>query len=172
GDDDRALTGRHLAYYRRRALGGCGTIVIEEASVHESDWPYERAPLAERCPGGWALIATAVQSEGALAVAALGHAGGQGSSAYSQRELWAPSRVPEVNSREVPKWMEPDDIDAVIAGFRTAARIARDADCDGVEVNAGQHSLIRQFLSGLTNHRSDEWGQERTLLARRAIAAA
>ena len=110
GDDDRALTGRHVAYYRRRALGGCGTIVIEEASVHESDWPYERAPLAERCVDGWARIATALQSEGALAVAALGHAGGQGSSAYSQRPLWAPSRVPEVNSREVPKWMEPEDI--------------------------------------------------------------
>ena len=171
GDDDRALTGRHLAYYRRRALGGCGTIVIEEASVHESDWPYERAPLAERCPDGWARIATAVQSEGALAVAALGHAGGQGSSAYSQRALWAPSRVPEVNSREVPKWMEAEDIAAVVTGFGTAAASAAAAGLDGVEVNAGQHSLIRQFLSGLTNQRGDEWGTDRLRFARDVLTA-
>ena len=100
-----------------------------------------------------------------LVLAALGHAGGQGSSAYSQRQLWAPSRVPEVNSREVPKWMEDDDI---AGGDRRLRRrrpqLAVAAGCDGVEVNAGQHSLVRQFLSGLTNHRGDEWGQDRTAL--------
>ena len=44
GDDDRCFTARHVAYYERRARGGCGTIVVEGASVHDSDWPYERAP--------------------------------------------------------------------------------------------------------------------------------
>ncbi|HUC32974.1 MAG TPA: 2,4-dienoyl-CoA reductase, partial [Ilumatobacteraceae bacterium] len=53
GDDDRTLTDRHVAYYTRRARGGCGVIVTEGASVHSSDWPYERAPLAERCSDGW-----------------------------------------------------------------------------------------------------------------------
>jgi mycofactocin system FadH/OYE family oxidoreductase 1 len=171
GDDDRRLTDRHLAYYRRRAVGGCGTIVVEEASVHDSDWPYERAPLAERCPEGWARIAVALHDEGALAVAALGHAGGQGSSAYSQRALWAPSRVPEVNTREVPKWMEAEDIAAVVAGFATSAALAASAGLDGVEVNAGQHSLVRQFLSGLTNHRGDEWGADRLRFARDVLVA-
>jgi 2,4-dienoyl-CoA reductase (NADPH2) len=171
GDDDRRLTDRHLAYYRRRAVGGCGLIVLEEAGVHDSDWPYERAPLAERCPEGWARIATGLHDEGALAIAALGHAGGQGSSAYSQRALWAPSRVPEVNSREVPKWMEEADIAAVIGGFASASVLAAGAGLDGVEVNAGQHSLVRQFLSGLTNHRTDEWGADRLRLARAVLAA-
>ena len=171
GDDDRAMTDRHLAYYRRRAVGGCGMVVLEEASVHESDWPYERAPLAERCAPGWGRIAAALHAEGALAIAALGHAGGQGSSAYSQRPLWAPSRVPEVTSREVPKWMEPEDIAAVVDGFAGAAVLAAEAGADGVEVNAGQHSLVRQFLSGLTNHRADEWGTDRLRFARDVLAA-
>ena len=52
GDDDRGFTRRHTAYYERRARGGCGTIVVEGASVHESDWPYERAPLASRRRAG------------------------------------------------------------------------------------------------------------------------
>ena len=158
GDDDRRFTDRHLAYYRRRAAGGCGTVILEEASVHPSDWPYERCPLAERGADGWARIADALHAEGALALAALGHSGGQGSSAYSQRELWAPSRVPEVNSREVPKWMEPEDIAAVVDGFASAAALAVSCGLDGVEVNAGQHSLLRQFLSGLTNHRGGRVG--------------
>ncbi len=117
GADDRSIPARQVAYYERRARGGCGTIVVEGASVHASDWPYERAPLAERCGQGWADIVAACRPHGSLVIASLDHAGGQGSSAYSQAPLWAPSRVPEVNSREVPKWMEADDIAAVIDGF-------------------------------------------------------
>ena len=172
GDLDRQLTARHVAYYERRARGGCGTIVVEGASVHESDWPYERAPLADRCSDGWAQVVAACHPHGAAVIASLDHAGGQGSSAYNQRELWAPSRVPEVNTREVPKWMEPEDIAEVIAGFGRAAAAAAAAGCDGVEVNAGQHSLVRQFLSGLTNHRDDEWGADRLRFAREVLAAA
>ena len=170
GDDERRFTARHVAYYERRAGGGCGTIVVEGASVHESDWPYERAPLAARAAEGWAAIAAACQGHGSLVIASLDHAGGQGSSAYSQRELWAPSPVPEVNTREVPKVMELADIAAVVAGFGAAAA-ASSSGCDGVEINAGQHSLVRQFLSGLTNTRGDEWGADRTRFAGDVIAA-
>ena len=168
GDDERTFTSRHVAYYERRARGGCGIIVTEGASVHASDWPYERAPLADRCGDGWRAIADACHAHDSLVIAALDHAGGQGSSAFSQLPLWAPSRVPEVNSREVPKWMEKTDIDDVITGFGDAARVAMSAGCDGVEINAGQHSLVRQFMSGLTNHRGDEFS-DRLLFARRVI---
>ena len=170
---DRALSERHVAYYLRRARGGAGIIVTEEASVHASDWPYERSPLAGDCGDGWAAVADAVATAGTgtLVVAGIGHAGGQGSSAYSQDPLWAPSRIPEVNSREVPKWMEPDDIAAVIAGFRSAAGLAVDAGLDGVEVNAGQFSLVRQFASGLTNQRSDSWGTDRLRFVRDVLEA-
>ncbi len=171
GADDRSIPARLVAYYERRARGGCGTIIVEGASVHPSDWPYERSLLAERCRDGWAAIVDACRPHGSLVIGSLDHAGGQGSSAYSQAPLWAPSREPEVNTREVPKWMEADDIAAVVAGFSAAARSAADADLDGVEINAGQHSLVRQFLSGLTNHRDDEWGTDRLRFARDVIAA-
>ncbi|MFZ9628165.1 MAG: mycofactocin system FadH/OYE family oxidoreductase 1 [Ilumatobacteraceae bacterium] len=171
GDDDRRFTHRHTAYYERRARGGCGVIVTEGASVHPLDWPYERAPLAARAADGWAAIARACHEHSALVIASLDHAGGQGTSAYSQRELWAPGRVPEVNTREVPKYMEADDIRQVVDGFGAAAALAVQAGCDGIEVNAGQHSLVRQFLSGLTNQRDDEWGADRLRFAREVLAA-
>jgi 2,4-dienoyl-CoA reductase (NADPH2) len=168
---DRSLSERHLAYYERRARGGAGVVVIEEASVHPSDWPYERCPLAERCAPGWRKAADTVHRHGSLALAGLGHSGGQGSSAYSQGALWAPSGVPEVNTREVPKVMEQADIDAVVNGFGDSARLATASGLDGVEVNAGQHSLVRQFLSGLTNLRGDGYGGDRLRFAREVLTA-
>ena len=171
GNHDRSFSDRHVAYYERRARGGCGLIVTEGASVHESDWPYERAPRADLCGPSWSNIVEACHAHGAIVIASLDHAGGQGSSAFHQSPLWAPSRVPEIVTREVPKWMERTDIQAVIDGFGQAAGIAFEAGCDGVEINAGQHSLIRQFLSGLTNQRTDEWGTDKTLFARQVISA-
>ena len=168
---ERQISERHVEYYRRRALGGVGVIVTEEASVHASDWPYERAPLGADSAGGWATVAEACHEHGTLVLAGLGHAGGQGTSHWSQRELWAPSPVPEVNTREVPKVMEGADIESVIEGFGRAASVAVASGCDGVEVNAGQFSLARQFLSGLTNTRADEWGEDRTLFLRRVLEA-
>lgn len=167
----RALSERHVAYYARRAAGGAGVIVTEIASVHESDWPYERAPLASSCASGWAPIVSACRPYGALVLGGVGHAGGQGTSAYSQAPMWAPSGVPEVNTREMPKVMEDEDVAAVIAGFGRAAGVAASAGLDGVEVNAGQYSLVRQFCSGLTNQRSDVYGADRTLFAREVLAA-
>jgi 2,4-dienoyl-CoA reductase-like NADH-dependent reductase (Old Yellow Enzyme family) len=167
----RGLSDRHVAYYTRRAAGGAGIIVTETASVHDSDWPYERAPLAACCGPGWGDVGAACARYRTVVVASLGHFGGQGSSAYSQRELWAPSGVPEVNTREMPKVMEPEDIAAVTRGFASAARAAVTAGLAGVEVNAGQHSLVRQFLSGLTNTRADGYGTDRLRFAREVLTA-
>jgi 2,4-dienoyl-CoA reductase-like NADH-dependent reductase (Old Yellow Enzyme family) len=169
--DGRAFSGQHVAYYERRAAGGAGIIVTETASVHESDWPYERAPLATQSSAGWAEIAAACARHGPVTLASVGHFGGQGSSAFSQRELWAPSGVPEVNTREMPKVMEPEDIAAVVGGFAAAARLAVAAGLAGVEVNAGQHSLVRQFLSGLTNTRADGYGTDRLRFVREVLGA-
>jgi 2,4-dienoyl-CoA reductase (NADPH2) len=167
----RSLSSCHTAYYSRRARGGAGLLVVETASVHESDWPYERAPLAAACPAGWREIAGAVHAAGALAVAGLGHAGGQGTSAYSQAPLWAPSPMAQNNDREVPKEMEPADIEVLRGHFRDATALAVAADLDGVEIDAGQASLLRQFLSGLTNQRTDEYGADRSLLLFQVLAA-
>ena len=169
----RVFSNRHVAYYVRRAAGGAGIIVTEEASVHASDWPYERAPLASACGPGWTAIVAGVRAVSADAVllAALGHSGGQGTSHWSQGVLWAPSPVPEVASREVPKVMEQVDIDAVVSGFASAATLAVSSGMDGVEINVGQFSLLRQFLSGLTNMRADEYGLDRLRMAREVLSA-
>lgn len=167
----RSISDRHVAYYRARAAGGAGVIVTETASVHASDWPYERAPLAAECAPGWAAVAEACRPHGAAVLAGLGHAGSQGSSAFSQQALWAPSRVPDVVSRELPMEVEQDQIDELVAGFAAAASSAVGAGLHGVELEAGQFSLLRQFLSGLTNQRSDGYGEDRGRLLHEVLSA-
>lgn len=167
---------RHAAYYGARAAGGAGLIVLEGSVVHGSDRPYEYAIFGydARVVAGYRLVADEIHRHGALALAHLSHSGMQGSSHWSQLPLWAPSPVPEVNSREVPKEMETEDIAAVIDGFAQAARFALEGGLDGVEINAGQDSLLRQFMSPLTNLRGDEYGgslDNRLRFAREVIRA-
>ncbi|MGO9560185.1 MAG: mycofactocin system FadH/OYE family oxidoreductase 1 [Acidimicrobiales bacterium] len=167
----RSISERHVAYYSARARGGAGIVVIEEASVHASDWPYERSPLASACGEGWREVALACHADGALAIAAVGHSGGQGSSAYHQRALWGPSRTPDVATREAPVAMEMTEIAELVSGYAEAGALACAAGCDGVEINAGQWSLLRQFASGLTNQRSDDYGTDRARFLREVLLA-
>ncbi|WP_337830641.1 oxidoreductase [Pseudonocardia sp. TMWB2A] len=137
------------------------------AELHLGDRDGARVPAA----AGWAAVVAACRPHGTLVLAGLAHAGGQGSSAHSGHPLWAPSPVPDVVSREVPLAMGSAEIGAVVRGFAAAARAAVDSGVDGVEISAGQHSVLRQFCSGLTNHRDDAYGRDRTLLLREVLDA-
>ena len=168
----RAISPRHVAYYARRAAGGAGVIITETASVCPDDWPYERAPLAADCAAGWAAVAAACRPHHPIVLAGIGHAGGQGSSAYSQSVLWAPSRVADVVSHASrPRRSTRPGISNVVTAFAEAARLAVTHGLDGVEVDAGAWSLLRQFQSGLTNQRQDGYGEDRLRLTREVLAA-
>lgn len=157
---NNSLSQQHADYYAARAEGGAGIIVVEEHIVHPSDMPYERALLGY-VPGTSQALATVVErvhAHNALALVQLNHNGQQSTSDHTQREMWAPSPVPNVSSREVPKAMEQTDIDAVIAGFAQVTRATVQGGADGIELQVSDTSLLRQFLSPLTNQRTDSYG--------------
>ncbi|MGH2482283.1 MAG: mycofactocin system FadH/OYE family oxidoreductase 2, partial [Ktedonobacteraceae bacterium] len=154
------LSEQHADYYEARAAGGAGIIVLEEHIVHSSDMPYEYA-LAGYLPGtptAIARVAERIHAHGALAIAQLNHNGQQSVSDHSQREILAPSAIADVSTREVPKAMEPGDISAVIEGFALVTRHAVQGNADGIELQISDRSLLRQFLSPLTNQRGDQYG--------------
>ncbi len=115
-------------------------------------------------------VAEACRPHSPLLLAGIGHTGSQGSSAYSQEVMWAPSRVADVVSREPPAPLDAAGIAAIIAAFADAARLAAAAGLDGVEVDAGAWSLLRQFHSGLTNLRPDGYGEDKLRLTREVLA--
>ncbi len=156
------FTERHLAYYRARAAGGCGLLVTEPLTVHALDWPYEHVPFGhtEAIVPALARLAETVRSAGpgCLLLAQLNHWGGQSDGKLLRQSPWAPSAVAEVASKRMARAMEPAQIAEVVAGFAAAARRVAEAGLDGVELNAGQHALLRQFLSPLSNQRGDVYG--------------
>jgi len=154
------LSPQHADYYAARAEGGAGMIVLEEHIVHASDMPYESALLGF-LPGtaqAVAAVTERIHAHGALVLVQLNHNGQQSTSGHHQREMWAPSPVADVASREVPKEMEQADIHSVIDGFAQVACTVTQAVADGVELQVADSSLLRQFLSPLTNQRSDSYG--------------
>jgi 2,4-dienoyl-CoA reductase-like NADH-dependent reductase (Old Yellow Enzyme family) len=79
------------------------------------------------------------------------------------QETWAPSAVPldlgKLSNRfAVPRMMTQDLIAEVIARFATSARLGEQAGFTGVEIHAAHGYLVNQFLSPLTNQRTDQWG--------------
>jgi mycofactocin system FadH/OYE family oxidoreductase 2 len=151
---------KHVYYYAERAKGGTGLIITEEQSVHPTDQAYEKLidTFNPKVIPGLRRIADAVHEYETKIFAQLNHNGQQCNGSLSRLPVWAPSPVPDVMNREVPKAMEKEDIEEVINGFALSAVNAREGRFDGVELQFGHSSLVRQFMSPLTNYRSDEYG--------------
>jgi mycofactocin system FadH/OYE family oxidoreductase 2 len=153
-------TERHLYYWAERAKGGTGLIITEEQSVHPSDHAYEKLIDAfnpDVVPR-YRQICSAVHEYETKIFAQLNHNGSQSDGTISRLPVWAPSPVPDVMFREVPKVMEKEDIKELIEYFCRAAANVRQGGFDGIELQLGHASLVRQFLSPLSNYRNDEYG--------------
>jgi mycofactocin system FadH/OYE family oxidoreductase 2 len=158
--EDSLPSERHVRYLAARARGGTGLIITEEQSVHPTDRAYEKLIEAfkpEVIPG-YKKITRAVHEYETKIFAQLNHNGQQCSGSLSRLPVWAPSPVPDVLFREVPKEMEVEDIREVIDYFCRSALHAREGGFDGIELQFGHSSLARQFMSPLTNYRQDEYG--------------
>jgi mycofactocin system FadH/OYE family oxidoreductase 2 len=151
---------RHMYYWGERAKGGAGLIITEEMSVHPTDRAYEKlidVYHAEVLPG-FKKITDYVHQYDAKIFAQVNHNGQQCDGMISRLPVWAPSPVPDILFRETPKEMEAEDIEEVARYFQRSAIHVREGGFDGIEIQFGHSSLARQFLSPLTNHRSDEYG--------------
>jgi mycofactocin system FadH/OYE family oxidoreductase 2 len=151
---------RHVHYLAARARGGTGLIITEEQSVHPTDRAYEKLIEAfnpEVIPG-YKNITRAIHEYETKIFAQLNHNGQQCGGTLSRLPVWAPSPVPDVLFREVPKEMEIEDIKEIIEYFCRSAVHVREGGFDGIELQFGHSSLARQFMSPLTNLRNDEYG--------------
>ncbi len=151
---------QHAAYYAARAAGGAGLIITEEHSTHPTDWPYEKLIHGfnpEVIPG-YRRITDAVHAHGVPILAQINHNGGQASSMYSRLPVWAPSPVPDPLFREVPKAVEPHELQEVIAGYGLVAAHCVAGGFDGIELQCSHSSIVRGFLSPATNQRTDAYG--------------
>jgi len=157
---DGKPTEQHAAYYAARAAGGAGLIITEEHSTHPTDWPYEKLihGFHRDVIPGYRAITEAVHRHRVPIFAQINHNGGQASSMYSRLPVWAPSAVADPLFREVPKAVTHAEIDEIIAGYALVAEHCAEGGFDGIELQCSHSSIVRGFLSGATNKRTDQYG--------------
>ena len=154
------LNDRHLAYYRRRAQGGCGLIIAGELAIHPDDRPWETLIEAHRpeVVTDFKKLTDAVHQFDTRILAQLNHWGFQSSGYVTRKAILGPSAVADIVFGETCKPMEPEDMTEIEAAYSQAALRVQEGGFDGLEIDMGPESLLRQFLSPISNHRGDEYG--------------
>lgn len=169
---DGFLNDWHFVHLASRAVGGAGLVFTEAAAVTPEGRisPEDLGIWDDVHVNAFGRVARFVKGEGAAFGIQLAHAGRKGSTRRpweGQRRIepdeggWeplAPSAAPFADNYPMPRAMTQEDIGAVIDAFRRAAVRALGAGFDVVELHAAHGYLIHEFLSPLTNARTDEYG--------------
>ncbi len=178
----------HFMHYGSRSVGGLGLMIVEATAV----LPEGRISLGDI--GLWndaqieplAKIVRQARVQGCTVAAQLAHAGrkaGVGLGWEAQRSLtkaeggWqsaAPSAISFGEGYDVPQALDEAGIRKVVDAFVSATRRARAAGFDVVEVHAAHGYLLHQFLSPLSNRRTDAYGgsfENRSRLLREVVTA-
>jgi 2,4-dienoyl-CoA reductase-like NADH-dependent reductase (Old Yellow Enzyme family)/thioredoxin reductase len=163
GTEMGAVSQRLIDYYCERARGGTGLIVIENTCV---DWPTGKAGISPiriddfRYIGGLHDLVEAVHGYGAKIATQLHHTGRQNTSICTEGEpLVAPSPIPcMAMGGEMPKELTVEEIGAIATKYILGAARSKMAGFDAVEIHGAHGYLISQFMSPLTNKRTDEYG--------------
>ena len=158
----------HYVHYGSRAQGGVGLIITEATAVEP------RGRITNKCLGIWndeqALALKKIvdfvhhNSESKIGIQ-LAHAGRKGSTwenrQISIEEGWetiAPSPIPFHHSERIPHVLTVEEIKELVEDFRKAAKRSVNAGFDVIEIHAAHGYLIHQFLSPLSNTRTDDYG--------------
>jgi NADPH2 dehydrogenase len=157
-DQDGNPNDWHYIHYTSRAVGGTGLILLEATGVES------RGRITDRDLGLWKdeqiaglkRIVDACHAQGAKVGVQLAHAGRK-SEVLTEQSI-APSPIAFSDRYRTPTEMTKEDIDQVKSSFREAARRADMAGFDVIELHGAHGYLISEFLSPLTNQRTDEYG--------------
>ena len=155
-EEDGIPTEWHLVHLGSRAVGGAGLIIVEATAVEP------RGRISRQDLGLWndsqaAAMKRLVQimaDHGAVPAIQLAHAGRKADDA----EAIAPSPLAFSAESATPREMDAEDLTAVVRAFRAAAQRAADAGFQAVEIHAAHGYLLHEFLSPISNRRTDAYG--------------
>lgn len=175
---DGVPTDWHLVHLGSFARGGAGMVMAEATAVVPEGRisPHDTGIWNDEQAEAWSRIVSFIHSQGAAAGIQLAHAGrkasvypewgataagysGQGTMPESEGG-WTPLAPSAIafEGYATPHALDAAGIAAVVEAFRAGARRAVDAGFDLVEVHAAHGYLLHEFLSPLSNTRTDEWG--------------
>ena len=160
GNADGTVSEANIAYLKRRAKGGPGLIITEIVAAHPDGIAIDTQLGAydDRFIPGLATLVSVAHEAGSRIFMQIHHAGRESLHMLSTGRAVGPSAIPSIIYRIPPREMTIDDIKETIAAFGSAAKRARTAGFDGVELHCAHGYLLHQFLSTLSNQRTDEYG--------------
>jgi 2,4-dienoyl-CoA reductase-like NADH-dependent reductase (Old Yellow Enzyme family) len=178
----------HLVHLGSRAVGGAGAVIAEASAVEARGRisPVDLGIWKDEHIEGLARIARFVKEQGAVPGIQLAHAGRKASTQApwtgdgaipAEAGGWqtvAPSAIPFRPADPVPAELSVAEIRVIVGAFAQAARRAREAGFEVVEIHSAHGYLLHQFLSPLSNHRTDEYGgsfDARTRMVREVAGA-
>ncbi|HYO26559.1 MAG TPA: hypothetical protein VEQ85_16580, partial [Lacipirellulaceae bacterium] len=162
----------HLVHLGSRAVGGAGLVIAEATAVTPEGriTPADLGIWSEAHVEPLARIARFIKRMGSVPAIQLGHAGRKASCRAPQEggaqlalseggwETVGPSDLPFYPTDRAPRPLEPPGLAEVIAAFAAGARRAIAAGFEALEIHAAHGYLLHEFLSPLSNNRTDEYG--------------
>lgn len=169
-----------VEYYRQRA--SAGLLITEATNISQQGRGYALTPgiYSDAHVEAWRPVTEAVHAAGGKIVMQLWHVGRM-SHVSLQQDGAAPVAPSAIRAGEtvftldgperpsMPRALETAEIPGIVDDYRTAARNAKRAGFDGVEVHCANCYLLEQFLRDSTNHRTDRYGGSVENRARLAI---
>ncbi|MFD2365177.1 FAD-dependent oxidoreductase [Pseudoduganella sp. GCM10020061] len=148
--------GKLAEFYRERARGGVGLIVTGGIAPNRQGWlaPFGGTMNSVFDTFNHRRVTRAVHEEGGKIVMQILHAGRYGYQPF----VVSASAVKSPISKFTPKELDEAGIEKTIRAYISAAKLARKAGYDGVEIMGSEGYLINQFLCQRTNKRTDRWG--------------
>lgn len=159
GSAEGYVTEQLIEHYERRAGGGVGLIIVENICVAAPvGRSFARQLIIDddKFMPGLAVLAKTIQEQGTRAAIQIHHAGRAARQQVTGFQPVAPSAV--ASSGELPRELSTGEIEDLVVCFARAARRARDAGFEGVEIHGAHGYLITQFLSAAVNKRRDRYG--------------
>ncbi|WP_406185978.1 FAD-dependent oxidoreductase [Streptomyces sp. NBC_01006] len=147
---------RLAAFYAERARGGAGLIVTGGIAPNDAGRPFEGGSrlTTEDEAAEHRVITEAVHAEGGKIAMQILHFGRY---AY-HKDLVAPTALQAPISPFVPNELSDIEVERTVEDFVRAARLAKLAGYDGVEIMGSEGYLINEFIAAATNKRTDRWG--------------
>ena len=171
GTPEGKVTQRHLNFYNNVSQGGASLIILEPVSVLKNGKEHPKQLRIDNEEGASELgkIVELLHKNGTYACLNLNHAGRAANPKATGENPKAPSSVPCPSTGQTPQELTTQEIEEIIEAFGTAARRAVELGFDALEIQCGHGYLISQFLRKETNKRTDQFGKQPLLFAKRVF---
>jgi NADPH2 dehydrogenase len=172
-NEDGHLQNWHRTHYTSRAVGQVGLIIVEATAVTPQGRisPQDLGIWSDEHTDGFKELVNLMKEHGAKTGIQLAHAGRK---AVLEGEILAPSAIAFNEKSQTPKEMTIAEIKETVKAFKKGAERAAKAGFDVIEIHGAHGYLINEFLSPLSNKRTDEYGgtaENRYRLLREVIDA-